>query len=249
MALLMQQLGLPIPAFVRTDRVLLSHKATAHTHQAGSSDSSLQPEHTEQQQGQPNAQEEQQQQPQQQQNGAGSGIDHWSFSFTVASVHGEECPLPMIASAQVLFSDHAAFATRAAQQATAAANSNSLPLLGQPLGTTTPAAAAGGVDSAAAAAAPAQPPPVDVQGLQQVLPAEQLSGQVPWRVQRVVPGALQGVAVVLQLQLVDAADEDKRQQQVRTYCLGTRMLCVDSAGVVLVLAVCTHEALQRHQPQ
>lgn len=181
MAILMQRLGLQIPAYVRTDRLLLSHKALPGPP----------PDNT-------NSSPTQQQQP------AVSGS--WSFTFSIASVHGAECPLPMVASARVAFFDQAAVAARAAQQPA-----------GQQAAAA--AAAADALDSAAAAAAPAPPDPVNVEGLQEVLPAQEVSGAVPWVVQRTVPGGLQQVAVVVALQLVDAADADRRQQQAGNICV------------------------------
>lgn len=173
MARLMQGLGVPIPAYVRTDRLLLSHKATGRV----SPDSSQ-------------AQQEQQLQPEDPDSSSG-----WSFSFIVASTHGEQCPLPMVASAGVSFYDHAAVVSCITQPA---AN----------------ASAAAAADSAAAAATPQQPPAWDVSGLPELLPGEVLSGALPWRLQRSCSSSVGDVAVVLQLQLVEAADEDKRQQQV-----------------------------------
>jgi hypothetical protein len=181
MANLMQQLGVPIPAYIRTDKLLLSHKLLSGPQPTNSTSSS--PE----------------MQPQQQDGSS------WGFSFSVASVHGEDCPLPMVASARVSFYDQAAFAARAAQ-----------------LGPSQQPAAAGTMDPAATAAAPEQPPHVDVQGLQEVLPAQEVSGQVPWRVERSCPAGLQAVAVVVDLQLVDAADADNRQQQVEALFVCTR---------------------------
>jgi hypothetical protein len=183
MATLMQQLGVPIPAYVRTDKLLLSHKLVPGSQPPNSTCSS------------PDTQQQQQQQ---------QDSSSWGFSFSIASVHGEDCPLPMVASARVSFYDQSAFAARAAQL-----GANSSKPSQQPA-----AAAAGAMDSAAAAAAPAQPPRVDVQGLQEVLLCQEVSGQVLWMVERSCLPDLQAVAVVVELQLVDAADEDKRQQQV-----------------------------------
>lgn len=175
MARLMQGLGVPIPAYVRTDRLLLSHKATGRV----SPDSSQ-------------AQQEQQLQPE---DPGSNSSSSWRFSFTVASIHGEQCPLPMVASARVSFHDHAAVASRMTQPAA-------------------DASAAAAADSAAAAATPQQPPAWDVAGLPELLPGEVLSGALPWRLERSCSSSVGDVAVVLQLQLVEAADEDKRQQQV-----------------------------------
>jgi hypothetical protein len=182
MAILMQRLGLQIPAYVRTDRLLLSHKALPATPPDIAA----------------SCQAQQQPGPQQQQAHA---IGSWSFKLIIASVHGAECPLPMVASARVAFYDQSAVAARATQQ---------------PAGQQA-AAAAGALGSAAAA--PAQPDPVDLVGLQEVLPAQEVSGAVPWEVQRTVPGGLQQVAVVVALQFMDAADADRRKQQVGTMWL------------------------------
>jgi hypothetical protein len=187
MAILMQRLGLQIPAYVRTDRLLLSHKALPGPPPDSANGSSSQA----------------QQQPGPQQEHAS---DSWSFTFSIASVHGPECPLPMVASARVAFYDQSAVAARPVQQPA-----------GQQVAAA--AAAAGALDVAAAAAAPAQPDPVNVEGLQEVLPAQEVSGAVPWVLQRTVPASLQQVAVVVALQLVDAADADRRQQQVGNMCL------------------------------
>lgn len=187
MAMLMQQLDIPIPAYVRTDRLLLSHKALP----GPAPDSSNGSQHQQ-------LEQEQEQQ----------ADSSWHFTFSIASVHGPECPLPMVASARVSFYDQAAVAARAAAQQP---HSSSNPRL---LQASAAAAAAGTLDSAAAAAAPAQPGPVDVQGLPEVLPSQDCSGAVPWSVRRTVPGNLQAVAVVVLLQLVAAADADKQQQQV-----------------------------------
>jgi hypothetical protein len=194
MALLMQQLDIPIPAYVRTDRLLLSHKTLPGPAPDSSNGGHEQQQH-------PGAQQQLEQAQQQ----AGSS---WHFTFSIASVHGPECPLPMVASARVSFYDQAAVAARAAAQQP---HSNSNPPSQQAAAA---AAAAGALDSAATAAAPAQPGPVDVQGLPEVLPAQDCSGAVPWSVRRTVPGDLQAVVVLVSLQLVAAADADKQQQQV-----------------------------------
>lgn len=195
MALLMQQLDIPIPAYVRTDRLLLSHKALPGPAAPDSSNGS-------QHQQQPVAPQLEQEQEQEQQ-----ADSSWHFTLSIASVHGPECPLPMVASARVSFYDQAAVAARAAAQQP---HSSSNP----PLQQAAAAAAAGALDSAAAAAASAQPGPVDAQGLLEVLPPQDCSGAVPWSVRRTVPGDLRAVVVVVSLQLVAAADADKQQQQV-----------------------------------
>lgn len=194
MALLMQQLDIPIPAYVRIDRLLLSHKALPGPAAPDSSNGS-------QHQQQPDAPQLEQKQEQQ-------ADSSWHFTLSIASVHGPECPLPMVASARVSFYDKAAVAARAAAQQP---HSSSNPPLQQAAAA---AAAAGTLESAAAAAAPAQPGPVDVQGLPEVLPPQDCSGAVPWSVRRTVPGDLPAVVVVVSLQLVAAADADKQQQQV-----------------------------------
>jgi hypothetical protein len=180
LALVMQQLGLPIPTYVRTDRVLLSHRAA--TAPAGVQQ--------QQQQQQGHAAEEA---------AAGQADAMWSFDLTLASVHGPECPLPMVASAAVRFYGR-------------------LPQLPQPSNGAAAAAPAAAAPAAAAARAPdaAAPPPVpateqDITGLQEVLPAQQCAGQLPWRTQRVVRASLARVVAVVQLQLVDAADAGRRQ--------------------------------------
>lgn len=213
MATLMQQLGVPIPAYVRTDKLLLSHKLVSGPQPTNSTSSS------------PGTQPQQQD---------GSS---WGFSISIASVHGEDCPLPMVASARVSFYDQAAFAAHAAQLGANGSRPSQQ------------VAAAGAMDPAAAAAAPQQPPHVDVQGLQQVLPAEEVSGPVPWRVERSCPSGLQAVAIVVNLQLVDAADDDKRQQQVgdRPACTcplhthtKSRVCCYASAAPLATTMFPTH---------
>jgi hypothetical protein len=146
--------------------------------------------------------------------------------LTIASVHGSECPLPMVASARVAFYDQAAVDARAAEAVVTPA-----------IGAAASAAAAAGaaLDSAAAAAAPAQPWPVDVEGLAEVLPAQELSGPVPWQVTCSCPEDLQDVAVVVQLQLVDAADPDKRQQQVCSRRECNQPKCMASARLQSVI--------------
>ncbi|KAF8062076.1 SRT1 [Scenedesmus sp. PABB004] len=155
MAVVMQQLGVAIPPFVRTDCVLLSHTLTAG---AGGA---------------------KQQQRQRQEGGAGDGADggadggggaassagecggsSWGFTLTIASLHGPACPLPMVASASVAFEGPAAG----------------------------------------------------------VLKGRELSGALPWKLSRTCPAELESVAVRVTLQLVDAADEDKRTQQA-TYAI------------------------------
>lgn len=188
MATLMKWLGVRIPTYVRTDRLLLAHKARMDAPAAAAN-------------GQHAQSQQQQQQQEGQLNGSDGSSNSWGFTITLSSVHGERAPLPMVESAQVSFYNAADLA--AAQS------------LQQANGTVAAAAAGHGVEAAAAAAAPSQPLPVDVSGLQQVLPPVELSGSVPWRVERVgCPGTLQAVAAVVRLQLVEAADEGLRQQQV-----------------------------------
>lgn len=216
---MMQWLDIPIPAYVRTDKLLLSHKAVPGRYFKADP-------HLQQQQQQ--EEEDQQQQGQQQLQTANtcqadSTTDlTWTFSLSVCSVHGEQCPLPMFAAARVHFYDQAQLAPRLDQ---AARNHSSH-------------AAAG----AAATAAPGTEPSVEAaaqlaagfeqtagsfntEGLQEVLPSGELAGPAPWKISRVCSSALRELAVVVHLQMSHAADEDKRQQQVcwcawriQTYC-------------------------------
>jgi hypothetical protein len=204
MSVIMQQLGIPIPVYIRRDRVQLSHTAkliSSSRQQQFEEDSSSDEE-----------QEEQQQQQQQQQgaedisgvsgaaadaanrnsfqetaaaaepaasngaaaepaaataavngnslsNSSSSSGSSWSFTFSINSLHGLSCPLPMVASATVTF-------------------------LGD-------AAAAG-------------------------LKPRQLSGQLPWRLSRSCPAGLHQVQLQVELALVDTADEGRRSATVRS---------------------------------
>jgi hypothetical protein len=206
MAILMSKLGTPIPAYVRTDRLLLSHKASPCSPSPSASQSS----------------QGLQQQLSQQQDRQAADSSSWGFTLTIASVHGSECPLQMVASARVAFYDQAAVDARAAEAVKTA------PIRAA-------AAAGAALDSAAAAAAPAQPGPVDVEGLTEVLPAQEVSGPVPWQVTCSCPEDLQDVAVVVQLQLVDAADPDKRQQQVCSCRECNQHMCMVSARLQSVI--------------
>lgn len=55
-----------------------------------------------------------------------------------------------------------------------------------------------------------------------VLRPRELSGQLPWRLSLTCPGSLGQVTALVQLRLVEAADADKRSQQVRARLLARR---------------------------
>lgn len=204
MAVVMQQLELPLPEYKRTDQILLSHSYTAVS-SSGKASSAKQ----EQEQQDKKQTAAQQQQPHEQEpvnavnapagnagtggtspsagdavsnpaavpaaaetsspaadddaaaNGITNSSSSWGFSFCISSVHGPSCPLPMVASATVMF-----------------------------LG---PAAAA--------------------------LKSREFSGQLPWRLSRTCPDSLQEVQVQVKLQLVEEADEDKKEQLVRAHIM------------------------------
>lgn len=194
MSLVMHQVGLPIPPFVRKDSVLLSHTysegpaAMANGRSNSSSNASTGAAVTD---GSAAAACTLNDSPgvgvaaaaDSAVAAAGSGdsgaASSWGFTFSIHSIHGPFCPLPMVASASVSFAP----AANEAQDESAAVP---------------------GSATAAVALEPAE-----------------LSGQLPWEVTRSCVGSWQQVAVTVDLQLVAAADADKLHQQVcRSLCAG-----------------------------
>jgi hypothetical protein len=131
MSVIMQQLGIRIPVYTRTDRVQLSHTAKLAP---SSSSSSKQPAGEDSSDEEDTEQQQQQQGPQDDMNGGdgpaaaavevnnglqdtaaaangtGSSGSSWSFTLSINSLHGVSCPLPMVASASVSFLGAAAAA-------------------------------------------------------------------------------------------------------------------------------------------
>jgi hypothetical protein len=210
MSVIMQELGIPIPVYTRTDRVQLSH--TVKLSSSSSSSSSSKQQADEESSDEEDTDQQRQQGPQDM-NGVSvpaaaagayqdslrdtaalaAGADNtsnaaadtaadsaaangtssssgssWSFTFSINSLHGLSCPLPMVASASVSF-------------------------LGD-------AAAAG-------------------------LKPRQLSGQLPWRLTRSCPAGLQQVQLQVQFALVEAADEGRRSAMVSWGGLFVFCLC------------------------
>ncbi|KIY99709.1 mono-ADP-ribosyltransferase sirtuin 6 [Monoraphidium neglectum] len=124
MALLLRRLGLGVPRYTRSDAVVVGHRAWKDRRafeEAGGEEEDAQQQQQQQdldQQQKPQQehqqekqlqekqlqeqqqQEEQQQGKQQQQDGHSNG---WGFTLTLSSVHGAECPLPMVRAAEVAF--------------------------------------------------------------------------------------------------------------------------------------------------
>jgi hypothetical protein len=178
MSVIMQQLGIPIPVYIRRDRVQLSHtaKLTSSSGQQQAEEDSSEEEEDEVQQGVSGTSGLSGSAAAAAADGSTAAADtaaaangdtrdnsssSWSFAFSISSLHGLSCPLPMVASATVSF-----------------------------LG--------------AAAAAGLKP--------------RQLSGRLPWRLSRSCPAGLQQVQLQVQLALVDAADEGRRNVTVSSPC-------------------------------
>eukprot|EP00878_Enallax_costatus_P013147 GHUV01013740.1.p1 GENE.GHUV01013740.1~~GHUV01013740.1.p1 ORF type:complete len:467 (+),score=218.24 GHUV01013740.1:865-2265(+) len=198
MAVIMQQLQLPIPRFTRTDQLLLSHMYTAVN---GSKNGSIKQGSEEQQQ----QEEELLQQPSQQQQteqdaaagqaevtgGPASGAaaaepaaDTPSSPAVVQSASAEDVSQPNNNSSSTSSSWAFSFCI-------SSIHGPACPL---------PMAASASVSFLGPAAA--------------VLKSRDFSGQLPWRLSRTCPESLQDVQLQVTLQLVEEADADKRVQQV-----------------------------------
>jgi hypothetical protein len=132
MSVIMQELGIPIPVYTRTDRVQLSHtaKLISSKQQADEEDSSDEEDEEQQQQQEPGPEAENRVNALAAAAAAGadsasnaapdtaaangtsnsSSGSSWTFTFSITSLHGLSCPLPMVASASVSFLGDAAAA-------------------------------------------------------------------------------------------------------------------------------------------
>lgn len=199
MAVVMQQLGLNIPVYTRTDRVQLSHAYTAVS-SSSSKASTVEQER------------QQRQQDSQQELGAQQPTDQQQGQLQSSIVKAEDSDAGPSAAKDADPPESEAADSRATSEA---------PAMPETGGSSSTSGSWGFSFCISSIHGPSCPLPmvasasVASQGpAANVLKTRDFSGQLPWRLSRTCPDSLQEVQVQVTLQLVDQADGDKRVQQV-----------------------------------